>query len=231
MGQKNGSCRHWLILIMLSLHVMAFSLCCAPWDGAEVSCCVWNEVNGSTWHRSVWKLIKLSFASFVMHWQKWKKKWKGNSLFCHIEQPSLSKTGYKPGHRMSEFVSTQCLKRVIMWVKRNSRHKAGFMCACLDRVLMLGSIPCWLVIANTCANSISQQPAEGVLAPGLLGRRFKASTSLHQEPLRIHSLRGYAQSRGRTRSVQIPTSCFQSRAPGTRCKNLKFRFYKRFITQ
>lgn len=114
---------------------------------------------------------------------------------------------------LSEFASTQCLKRVIMWAKR--RHKAGFMCACLDPVLMLGSIPCWLVIANTCANSISQQPAEGVLAPGLLGRRFKASTSLHQELLWIHSLRGHAQSRGRTRSVQIPARCFQPRAPGT----------------
>lgn len=146
-----------------------------------------------------------------------KKKRRGNSLFCHIEQLSLSKSAHRPGHRMSEFKSTQCLERVITRVKRNSRHKAGFMCACLGRVLVLRSIPCWLLIANTCANSISQQPAEGVLAPGLLGRRFKASTALHQEPLRIHSLGGHAESRGRTRSVpDPPTGCFQSPAPCTR---------------
>lgn len=62
--------------------------------------------------------------------------------------------------------------------------------------LSANAIPCWLVIANTCATYVSLQPAEGVLAPGLLGGRFKTATSLHQEPLWIHSLRGCAQSCG-----------------------------------
>lgn len=53
-----------------------------------------------------------------------------DSLFCHIEQPSLSKRGCKLGRRTSQFVSPEFLKRVIIWVKRKRKHKAGFMRAC-----------------------------------------------------------------------------------------------------
>lgn len=70
-----------------------------------------------------------------------------DSLFCHIEQPSLSKKGCRLGRRTSEFVSMEFLKRVIMWVKRKRKHKAGFMCACSGRVLMLGS---YTMLAGNC---------------------------------------------------------------------------------
>lgn len=148
-------------------------------------------------------------------WQKRKKK-RGELLVLSYRTTVTVKDRVQARMQKVQICIYAMFKESLSWVKRNSRHKAGFMCACLDRVLMLGSIPCCLVIANTCAHSISQQPAEGVLAPGLLGRRLKATASLHQESLWIHSRRGHAQRRGRTRSVQIPTSCFQSRAPGTR---------------
>lgn len=62
------------------------------------------------------------------------------------------------------------------------------------------------VIANTCATSVPLQPSSGVLAPRLLGGRPEAAPALRQEPLRIHSLKGHAQSCSRTRSVSPPRS-------------------------
>ncbi|KAI3353323.1 hypothetical protein L3Q82_019858 [Scortum barcoo] len=78
-------------------------------------------------------------------------------------------------------------------------------------IIGVGLKICEEPLARAAFKSRSHKPAEGVLAPGLLGGRFKAATSLHQEPLRIHSLRGYAQSCSRTRSVpstkSLPVVC------------------------
>jgi hypothetical protein len=70
------------------------------------------------------------------------------------------------------------------------------------------------VIANTCATSVPLQPSSGVLAPRLLGGRLEAAPTLRQEPLRIHSLKGHAQSCSRTRSVSPPRSI-----PSVLCSN------------
>lgn len=161
-GGKKGCSRHWLILVMLStpssVFVMGFSLSHQPWaltrdillclkwaewkhvpqkvveNGQAVICSCHCDALGARWTSSKWerggKESKITKGTPYSLW------WK----YCHCQGQGFNDFVFK-------IVSVECFQKVIMRVKRNTKHNAGFMYACSDRVLMLGS---FTMLAGNC---------------------------------------------------------------------------------